>query len=214
MPQPRVPPREIGVKRWHHDFWVKIVQAAIDGCPDRVAIAWHAALSKPAALRYTASSPALLAWVKMWNDGKPYDAQIRPFGFLLAYMPRGGLSAEMPDIQGAEKPKRGRPRKVARAKPIAPYGKDIDRAVRGAFCRVSGNAVQPEQLKTYAEALAQYHVSPEAKFENGDYLDRGRTERRHVIATEFILIGKEANRVGEHGDADPVTPPVTPFARW
>jgi hypothetical protein len=49
-------------------------------------------------------------------------------------------------------------------------------------------------LKTYAQALAQYHLRPEAKFENGDYLDSGPTCRRHVQATQINYIGKEANR--------------------
>jgi hypothetical protein len=213
IPKPRVPPSDIGVKRWHHDLWIKIVEAAIDDNPDKVVIDWHPAFLKPAALRYATSSPALLAWVKKWNDGKPYEAQIRPFGFLLSYTPKSGLSAKVPMIEDAETPRRGRPRKVAKAKPIAPYSKDIGRAVRGAFCRVSGNGVEPEQLKTYAEALQQYHVSPEAKFENGDYLDRGRTERRHIVATEFVLIGKEANRVGDSGEPDPISPPVAAFTR-
>ena len=47
---------------------------------------------------------------------------------------------------------------------------------------------------TYAEALAQYHLRPEAKFLNGDFCDRGRTERRPVFATQIIHIGKEANK--------------------
>jgi hypothetical protein len=49
-------------------------------------------------------------------------------------------------------------------------------------------------LKTYAQALAQYHLRPEAKFENGDYCDSGPTRRRHVQATQIKYIGKEANR--------------------
>ena len=75
------------------------------------------------------------------------------------------------------------------------------------FDRVTGDAVDPTQLKTYAEVLAQYHLSPESKFENGQFLDRGRTERRHIVATEFVLIGKEANQVGEAGEQDPSLPP-------
>ena len=61
---------------------------------------------------------------------------------------------------------------------------------------------------TYAEALAQYHLRPEAKFLNGDFCDRGRTERRHVIATQLVHIGKEANKweeqhfLGEDEDAE------------
>ena len=51
-----------------------------------------------------------------------------------------------------------------------------------------------EWLKTYRQALAQYHLQPEAKFENGDYLDRGPTRRRHVHAVAVVHIGKEANR--------------------
>jgi hypothetical protein len=42
--------------------------------------------------------------------------------------------------------------------------------------------------------LAQYHLCPEAKFLNGDFCDRGLTERRHVIATQLVHIGKEANK--------------------
>jgi hypothetical protein len=48
-------------------------------------------------------------------------------------------------------------------------------------------AVSPEKLKTYAEILAQYHLSPEDKFLNGQFLNRGRAERRLVIATDFVF---------------------------
>jgi hypothetical protein len=51
-----------------------------------------------------------------------------------------------------------------------------------------------DQLKTYTQALADYHLHPEAKFLNGDYLDRGPTMRRHVHAVGVRYIGKEANR--------------------
>ena len=60
-----------------------------------------------------------------------------------------------------------------------------------------------------SEALAQYHLSPESKFENGRFWDRGRTERRHIVATEFVLIGEEANRVGESGESDPIVASCT-----
>jgi len=38
------------------------------------------------------------------------------------------------------------------------------------------------------------HLRPEAKFLNGEHCDRGRTECRHVIATQLVHIGKEANK--------------------
>jgi plasmid maintenance system antidote protein VapI len=57
-----------------------------------------------------------------------------------------------------------------------------------------GKPIPADRLKTYAQALAQYHLRPEAKFENGGYCDRGPTRRRHVRATQISYIGKEANR--------------------
>ena len=78
--------------------------------------------------------------------------------------------------------------------PIAPFDRDPATAAGQAFDRVTGDSVSVTQLKTYADVLAQYHLHPEAKFENGDYLDRGCTERRHIVADVVELIGKEANR--------------------
>jgi hypothetical protein len=49
-------------------------------------------------------------------------------------------------------------------------------------------------LKTYRQALAQYHLSPESKFVNGEPFDIGPTQRRHVKAIAIHHIGKEANR--------------------
>jgi hypothetical protein len=77
--------------------------------------------------------------------------------------------------------------------------------------RISGEVVPPEKLKTYAEVLVRYHLSPEDKFLNGRFDNRGRTERRHVIATDFALIGKEANQVGESGESDPLVSTTQEF---
>jgi hypothetical protein len=78
-------------------------------------------------------------------------------------------------------------------KPIAPYNSEIMQAAQKCFDRETGKPIFPERLKTYREALAQYHLSPESKFLNGDYLDQGPTIRRHVEATAIHHIGKEAN---------------------
>ena len=45
-----------------------------------------------------------------------------------------------------------------------------------------------------SQALAQYHLRSETKFLNGEYCDRGHTERRHVVALQIVHIGKEANK--------------------
>jgi hypothetical protein len=213
LPKPEIPLSKIGVHRWQHDLWLKIIQAAINGRPDQVSIDWHAAFSKPAAMRYHASSPQLLAWLDQWNADRPYEEQIRPFAFMLSYTARTGVFAPLGIDSIADSPSRGRPRKQFVPKPIAPYNRDPVRAVEAIFDRVTGESVDPDQLKTYSEVLAQYHLSPEGKFANGQFFDRGRTERRHVVATGFVWIGKEANQIGESGESHPVISAAQEFKR-
>jgi hypothetical protein len=43
------------------------------------------------------------------------------------------------------------------------------RIAKSAFDRDAGKPVSSKQLRTYQEALAQYHLRPEDKFLNGDY---------------------------------------------
>ena len=60
--------------------------------------------------------------------------------------------------------------------------------------------MSPKKLKTYTEVLAQYHLSSEDKFLNGQFLNRagpnGGTSSRRIS----FFIGKEANQVGESGE--------------
>jgi hypothetical protein len=104
--------------------------------------------------------------------------------------PRLALSA----VEECAVAKKGARRKLNQAKPVAPFDKDIIKASRNAFDRVTRDTVSSEELKTYREALAQYHLCPESKFLNGDFADRGRTERRHVQVAAVVHIGKEANK--------------------
>ena len=62
-------------------------------------------------------------------------------------------------------------------------------------------------------SLCSDHVRPPGSSQRhaSQFLDSGRTERRHIIATEFVLIGKEANMVGESGEADPIVTAVEEF---
>jgi hypothetical protein len=210
IPSPRVPLKQIGVRRWQYDFWFKIIEAALLRRPDTVPLNWHPALQTPAAIRYTASSPQLLNWMARWNHDKPYEKQIRPFGFLLSFMPRTHVFAPIAATP-IDELRRGRPPIAEPLAPIAPYDSDSVLAPSKAFDRASGKPVCPEQLKTYAEVLAQYHLSCEDKFSNGTFLDRGRTNRRHVVAATLLWIGKEANRVGESGETHPIWSPLQEF---
>ncbi len=77
---------------------------------------------------------------------------------------------------------------------MSAYDGDLGKAREGCFDRETGEPVPQARLKSYREALAQYHLHPESKFRDGDYTDRGVTRRRHVRATVAEHIGKEANR--------------------
>jgi hypothetical protein len=108
-----------------------------------------------------------------------------------------------------EAPKRGRPRKTGGCKPIAPYDSDPMPTLLNEFDRVTGESIRPEHLKTCAEALAQYHLSCEGKFANRQFLDQIGAGLSG--ATGIALISKEANRVGDSGEADPVQSAVEVF---
>ena len=129
-------------------------------------------------------------------------------------MAKSGVLAAYPNLDSCvvDAPQRGRPAKCEDPKnPIAPFDSDPARALTKVFDRLTGEAIHAEQLKTYADVLVQYHLSPECKFANGDHLDRGRTERRHVVGTGIVWIGKEANQIGESGEADPIVNAVQVF---
>jgi hypothetical protein len=57
----------IGVDRWQYDLWHEIIRAALDGHPDQVGVSYHEGLSRAAASRYGATTPALLQWFKTFN---------------------------------------------------------------------------------------------------------------------------------------------------
>jgi len=188
---PSVALDKIGVERWHYDLWHTVITAALGRHPNQVDLSYHPGLSEPAVSRYGATTPKLLGWFKLHNRGREYGDQVKPHSFLIAFQGRQ-------DFIGTDgepwTPKRGRPRKPSPIRPAAPFNRNISESSETVFDRETGKPIEPDSLVTYAEALAQYHLRPEAKFLNGEHNDRGRTERRHVIATQLVPIGKKANR--------------------
>lgn len=91
----------------------------------------------------------------------------------------------------AKEDRRGRPRPI---RPAAPFNRDPREVAASAFDRDTGEPLSPNRLKSVKQAIAQYHVHPEVKFRNGDHINIGMTERRHVSAICTQLIGKEANK--------------------
>jgi hypothetical protein len=200
IPKPAAPLQKLGVKRWQYDLGYRLVEAALQGHPNQVRLDDLPGFDKPAASRYAATTPHLLRWFRSYNRGRPYREQVRPFGFMHVFQHRGrsvepvqeGASV-MPDGNG----RGARRRKAVRlVRPVAPFHKDPSEAAKLALNRESerGESVPVEQLAGYREALAQYHLHPEAKYLGADFLDRGATRLRHILARSIHQIGKEANR--------------------
>jgi hypothetical protein len=187
MPTPHKSVLGNGIERWHCDLWHQIVSAALTGRPDQVRRDYHPALGKTALSRYSATTPQLLHWFSTYNRDRLYRDQVKPFGFLLTMMKSMDHGERIAD------PSKGRRKKPARLKPVAPFDRDHDKAIAAAFDRDTGQPVAASSLKSYADALAQYHLQPEAKFLNGNFIDRGMTLRRHVEMTETNHIGKESH---------------------
>jgi hypothetical protein len=216
LPKPQLPLKDIGVERWQHDLWLKIIEAALAGHPDRVDLSDLPNIDEPAISRYSASTPELLAWFKAYNRGKDWDEQVKPFNFLVAFqvsaMARakaiadGTFDKEWIKLDGPS--------------PVAPFDKDPKKAAKSCFDRVTGKPVSASLLATYREALCDYHLHPEAKFLNAEPLDRGRTMRQPVRAIGIELIGKEANRweeqffLGEDEEAQIVYGPLPECDRF
>jgi hypothetical protein len=196
IPPPRAPLHKMGVELWQHDLWYQIVSAALNGHPDQVDLAYHPALNYPAMSRYAATTPKLLRWFKSYNRELPYAQQVKPFNFLVALQgdPLAGSPEQIGPAQGERRPRRAR---SDAPRPIAPFTRDPAEAARHAFDRDTAEPVRRDALKTYAQAVAQYHINPEPKFLKGDYLDRGTTQRRHIRVSGIRYIGKEANRLEE-----------------
>ena len=188
IPRPSAPLAELGVSRWQYDFWYLILEAALNGRGARTEFDKLPNFNKPAVSRYSASTPKLLNWFERFNLDKSYRNRVKPFNFLLASQARFDLRRSS-----------GRSGKgsLDQLSPISAYDRNYEKALRHCFDRNTGKRILRRSLETYHELLNQYHLHPEAKFQNGDYSDCGFTERRQVVAVGIEHIGKEANRLEE-----------------
>ena len=194
IPNPIVKLSDIGVDRWQHDLWHQIIKAALAGRFDVVPLDYHPALQLPAMSRYAATTPDILNWFKTYNADRPYALQVKPFNFLSAFQETSCSDLSfIGEIEPAAKARRRKGTKQT-LRPIAPYNRDPVEAAKACFDRETGQQISADRLKTYAQALSNYQVRPESKFENGDFYDLGPTRRRHVRTIRVEYIGKESNR--------------------
>lgn len=200
VPAPITSLKKLRLRRWQYDFWWKIIDSQLNGDdPDIVSLDYHPALKLSALGRYGATSKVMLGWFKAHNEGRPYEDQVRPFGFLTMLFGRNGPWGKHRNEAVENGPGRGRPTKRPEVAPVAPYERSPDAATAKAFDRVTGAPIAQEDLRDYVDMISGYPVSAEDKFLNGGPYERGTTVRRHVRAGRIQGIGKEANRVEADG---------------
>jgi hypothetical protein len=186
IPAPVFDLAEAGVRRWQYDVWFRILEAALRSS-DEVDYKSIAGFSNKAVVRYATTTPTLLNWFAQYDRGLPSPRRIKPFNFLLMFHIDPVAWRSRADIADQDLPA-GLPRV------IAPFDRDPAVAAEHCFDRDTRKPISPAFLKTYSQALAQYHLHPESKFEHAEYFDRGETLRWHVHMPFVEYIGKEANR--------------------
>lgn len=203
IPMPACDLRALGIHRWHHDLWYLIVEAALAEHPDEIDLDRLPNINGPAASKYAASSPKLLSWFSQFNEDREPNECVHPFNFMLSFQTsKTAIAHTIANGEaGIELVAKGTPA------PVAAYDNNTMRAAQSCFDRKTKQAIPTEFLVPYRNALAQYHLRSEAKFENAEFSAKGKTVRRHVYAVAVEYIGKEANRweeqfhVGEIPDA-------------
>jgi hypothetical protein len=186
-----------GQLTWIIDIWRWIASALND--PEQPLPHWA---GHPAVSRITVSSATLWEPFRIWNAGRPWSEQIKPYNFLL-----------VADVDPFGYPPGVDP---GRFRLIAAYDNNpdhwADREWRnlydphGRTYRITTSRLEaaddPELVlaKSYGQVIRDYLLHPEHKFAAPDGTPcrrgtRGLLRRRPVVAGEVRRIGKEANKL-------------------
>ncbi|MEM7005221.1 MAG: hypothetical protein AAF498_05025 [Pseudomonadota bacterium] len=180
------------ILRWHKDLWRVICLAADrgDDHPQFDDERFHAL----AVSRYAVTSSELQKWFKHYNEGRDYQDQVRPFGFLSIYSSTdlSEVAFTDPDAEAWVEAHGNDP------KPVSPYSSDPNDTELEIFDRETGAAFERRWLESYANKLSLYHLHSEAKFLNGNWDSRGQTKRRRIEVIGVQFCGKEADNWEEH----------------
>jgi hypothetical protein len=197
IPEPVVSLRDMDIKPWQYSLWYRILEAALSGNPNLPKIDDLPGFDRPAATRYGASTPSVLAWCSGYNKQREHRHRVRPFNFMLRFYARLPIGGQPIGEAPPSRVKRLKAKPPERVRPIAPFSNDPAEAVGLCFDRTTAEPVAADQLSTYAHELAQYHLHPDSKFLHAGHFDCGLTQRRHIIVAHVQHIGKEADSLEE-----------------
>jgi len=174
IPSPVVSLHDLGnVSLWHYDLWYYYIQTELHG-NNRISLAGLPRLDIPVVCRYAATTPDLISWFTTYNTGKSINDQVKPFNFLLRLMMK--------------------PLSDHNYKPIAIFSKKSSEIYQQVYDRETMIKIPVSELITYSELLDNYHIHPEAKFDNGGYDSVGFTTRKNITVGYVECIGKESNQ--------------------
>lgn len=186
------PTEQTGTDRdWIGRVWLSILHRAYRFPAQKLGFE-----DSPATGRVSVSSPAAMRSFALFNAGKPYPQQLKPFNFVLTCQVR-----QLGHPAGAN---------PERFHLIAPYDSDSARWITtdwidqytGNLYRVTTQGHHGSQetarVKTYGEILREYEFHPEAKCADPDgnacaKQTIGLLSRRHVQSDRLRFIGKESN---------------------
>lgn len=178
----------------HRDWKLDIWQHIINGKE----LDW---LDTPAISQWSVSTPRLYKTLEVWNAGKPYRDQIKPFNFLSVVYVRKEHKPRLPkSIKGFQLI-------TGYLGDASPMGAEWLNKYdpNGPLYRVTSElAMFSDRIRvvTYRDVLNEYVIHPEPKFADADGKvcgphTTGQLYRIHVQLGGMDYIGKESNKVEE-----------------
>lgn len=159
---------------WHKDIWQILLKRHYGFITDIDIEEEYGSLK--AVSQLTISTYDIWKRTKNINNGKTYNEQIKPFGFVSV-----GFATQSKDG------------KII--KPFAPYNNDTQAVARGEF--IDGGTgkryIGIEYWKSISGIIREYIVHPESKFDG----DIGFLKRKHVHVSDVVYIGKEVKKVNQ-----------------
>lgn len=136
--------------------------------------------NKYAISKFMASNPRVLGRLSEFNKNEDYKNQFKPFNFCILGF-SNGMNPETGEL----------------LKPLAPFIKPARHAVYSEFVDYNAKSRHKFQGKEYWkpfwDVFLEYLNHPESKLEG----NVGVLQRRHVVVSEIVHIGKESNNLEE-----------------
>jgi hypothetical protein len=157
---------------WHAEIWEDILKHH-NGLLTPVDIEEKYSLFYAIA-RMTVSTTNLLNRFNILNEGEEWRSQIKPFNFFHC-----GYQVKV----NGKKP----------VKPLFPFTKNPQSMVHEPFIDYETGTIKRglEYFKPLSKTILQYVDHPESKYDG----DIGQLERKHIMVTDIVHIGKEANNI-------------------